>query len=111
MDSQFREIVVTHPRGPLKPLKRFGSVTPLSVDRCAKEWCYVTSLLCIEPGPEILRVWASTPKKPQVLELLGKSQALLGCDRPELIADHAKSLDGPIAVETSEKTPRAICQL
>jgi hypothetical protein len=46
-----------------------------------------------------------------VLELLGKSGALLGGDRPELIADYATSLDRPIAVETSEKAAGAISQL
>jgi hypothetical protein len=49
--------------------------------------------------------------QPQVLELLRKSQTLLGGDRPELIADYATSLDRPITIDTSEKAPRAISQL
>jgi hypothetical protein len=49
--------------------------------------------------------------EPQVLELLGQSHTFFDSDRPELIADHATSLDRPIAAETSQEASRAKSQL
>jgi len=50
---------------------------------------------------EIWRIRADSTQ-PQALQFLGKLPTLLGGDRPELIADYAKSLDWPIVVQTSE---------
>jgi hypothetical protein len=68
-------------------------------------------VLAVVRGGTGLLTYSLESTQPQVLELLGKSYALLGGERPELIADYATSLDRPIAVDTSEKAPRAISQL
>jgi hypothetical protein len=68
-------------------------------------------VVAVGRGSTGLLTYSLESTQPQVLELLGESYALLGSERPELIADYATSLDRPIAVDTSEKAPRAISQL